>query len=122
MPTDSYAVKSEQARRMGEERGREIAGWFFDGNTSDETYASVLQGISDGDPEILDSFPCSPLSGEWAGDPLPADILEALGVDAGDDAADEYLSAYEQGFEQASADEIERTCLAHLPWDVVNPA
>jgi hypothetical protein len=120
MPAKTYDTLIEEARRMGEERGREIASWYFDGNTTDETYAAVPRGIEDGDPEILDTLPSSPLSGEWAGDPLPADVLEALEVSEEDDAADEYLSAYEDGFSQASADEIEKTCLTHLPYEDVS--
>ena len=107
--TKTYETIIEEARRMGEERGREIAAWYFDGNTTPETYAAVLKGLDDGDPMVLDTLPCSPLSGEWAGDPVPADVLSALDVSNDDDAADEYLTAYEDGFSQAAADEIEQT-------------
>lgn len=105
----TYDTLIEEARRMGEERGRDVASWYFDGNTTTETYAAVLRGIEEGDPEVMDTLPCSPLSGEWAGDPVPADVLEALEVSDADDAADEYLSAYEDGFAQAAADQIEET-------------
>ncbi len=97
------------ARTMGADHGRAAASWYFDGNTDDATYAHVLQGIDDGDPEVLDTFPCAPLSSEWAGDPTPATVLEALGVDWDADNADDVLQAYEDGFYDASALCIERT-------------
>jgi hypothetical protein len=109
MPAKTYDVLIEDARRMGEERGRAAASWYFDGNTSTETYATVLQGIEDGDPAVLDTLPSSPLSGEWAGDPVPADILSELGVEHDSDAAEDCLWAYEEGFSQASQDMIEET-------------
>jgi hypothetical protein len=111
MPAKTYDVLIEEARRMGEERGRAAASWYFDGNTPTETYAAVLQGIEDGDPVVLDTLPCSPLSGEWAGDPVPADVLSALGVTHDSDATQDYLWAYEEGFTQASQDMIEETAL-----------
>jgi hypothetical protein len=109
VPAKTYDVLIEEARRMGEERGREVASWYFDGNTTTETYAAVLRGIEDGDPEILDTLPSSPLSGEWAGDPVPTDVLATLGVSHDSDAVDEYLDAYEMGFAMASQDQIEET-------------
>ncbi len=111
--TNTYETLTARAREMGADHGKSAASWYFDGNTSDETYRAVLAGIDAGDPAVLDTFPSSPLSGEWADDPTPATVLEDLGVvdsDASeqDTLRDEILNAYEDGFYQASADEIER--------------
>jgi hypothetical protein len=108
----------EASREAGREHGRAGASWYFDGNTSDETYARVLQGIEEGDPEILDTFPHSPLSGEWAGDPTPSHVLEGFGVRLEHDSADEILRAYEDGFSEAVQNEIERVAREHAPTDV----
>jgi hypothetical protein len=110
---DPYMI-SQQARAAGADHGRAAASWYFDGNTSDETYRTVLIGIEQGDPLIMDTFPSSPLSGEWAGDPTPRSVLEDLDVDEEDENADEYVQAYEDGFHEASADEIERVARFHL--------
>lgn len=110
----TYEGLIADARKAGEEHGRAAASWYFDGNTPDETYAAVLRGIEDGDPAVLDTFPSSPLSGEWAGEPTPDSVLEAIGAPADDGSdetdtlRDELLRAYEDGFYEASADEIER--------------
>jgi hypothetical protein len=109
-----YARTLERASENGAERGRAAASWYFDGNTSRETYERVLRGIEDGDPEVLDTFPSSPLSGEWADDPTPASVLSEIAGTAAwdgvftDEEAEALLAAYEDGFCQASADEIER--------------
>ncbi len=68
----------------------------------------MLAGIDDGDPAVLDTFPASPLSGEWADDPTPASVLEDLDIDEDSFAADAALQAYEDGFYTASSDAIER--------------
>jgi hypothetical protein len=102
-----YETLLSEAEKAGVEHGRAAASWYFDGNTSRETYEAVLRGLEDGDPAVLDTFPSSPLSGEWADDPTPASVLEALGVEENDDAADDYLGAYESGFSDAVMFEIE---------------
>ncbi len=106
--TSTYEQTLEAAAGMGAEYGEAAASWYFDGNTDTATYRAVLQGIEDGDPAVLDTFPAAPLSGEWADAPTPASVLAVLGVSEDDDAAPEYLDAYEQGFYTASQDEIER--------------
>jgi hypothetical protein len=115
---DSGQIEHE-ARQAGAEHGKAAASWYFDGNTSDETYAAVVRGIEEGDPAVLDTFPSGPLSGEWADDPTPRSVLEELDVDAEDESQDEYLQAYEDGFYEASSDEIER--VARLQVFTVEP-
>lgn len=107
------ATLEEQARKMGEDHGTNAASWYFDGNTSTDTYAAVLRGIDEGDPAVLDTFPSSPLSGEWADSPTPATVLGELEVSEDDDRADDLLTAYEDGFSSASAEEIERMARYH---------
>jgi hypothetical protein len=110
----TYEEILSAADAAGRDHGRAAASWYFDGNTSRGTYEHVLRGIEDGDPEVLDTFPTSPLSGEWADDPTPASVLEDLDVAEDDPSADDYLRAYEDGFYEASSYEIERAARYQL--------
>lgn len=105
---DTYDFLCERAYALGEDDGKSAASWYFDGSESRQDYHRVVQGFAAGDPAIYDTLPRAPLSGEWAGDPTPSDILEALDVDDDDDAVDDYLRMYEDGFGVAVADEVER--------------
>lgn len=67
-----------RARAMGADHGRSLA-----------------LHLEPGDKVDTDSVPF-PLSGEWAGDPLPADILAAFEGSGMDD--DDILNQYEEGF------------------------
>lgn len=111
---DARDAIMDEAYRMGRDHGRDAASWYFDGNTSIDTYATTLAGIRDGDPAVYDTFPASPLSGEWAGDPTPATVLAALGLSDDDDDADDALAMYEDGFGVAVANVIESACIAAL--------
>jgi hypothetical protein len=119
MTSKTLSEIMDEARKMGAEHGQNAASWYFDGNTTDETYRRVLKGIEEGDPEILDTFPSSPLSGEWADDPTPTTLFRDLGLDAhaeatfNPEAFDEVCSAYEDGFYEAVSHEIERVARPH---------
>lgn len=106
-----YEALEASMREAGAEYGRAAASWFFDGNTPRETYQRVLAGLEDGDPEILDSLPSAPLSGEFADSPTPRDVLP---VNCPPDWEDDLLRAYEDGFHTASADAIEAACRYQL--------
>lgn len=101
-----------EAWDAGLEHGRAAASWFFDGNTTEETYRAVFEGMRDGDPAVMDVLPDAPLSGEWSGDPTPADVLEALERTLDDPDADELLTLYEEGFYRGSRDDIYRAAAA----------
>jgi hypothetical protein len=90
------------ARQLGTEHGQNAGTWVIDGNTDDEAIRRIVNGHNDGDPEILDMQP-SPLSGEFADDPTPRDILAQFGIDGDDFAADEYdylLGEFEAGYSE----------------------
>jgi hypothetical protein len=101
----------EQAEQEGYERGKAAGSWLLDGNSTEQAARRLLQGIEDGDPEVLDELPSAPLSGEWADDPLPRDVLGALGVDEDDDGAEDVLRAYEDGFSRGVTDEACRSAV-----------
>lgn len=102
-----------RAQTMGAEHGRARASWYFDGNTSEDTYRRVLQGIEEGDPAVYDTFPSGALSGEWADDPTPASVLAELAgtVDYNSvltyEEQDEILRHYEDAFDVAVSETIE---------------
>lgn len=86
-----------KAETAGKKAGAASASWFFDGNTTKETYRRVLRGIDDGDPEILDRFPVLDLSGQWGGGTTDRDVLDDIGVDEDEytaEAEDALINAY----------------------------
>lgn len=101
-------MDSQTAYDKGREHGANAGEWYFDGNTSEETYRTVLRGIEDGDPMVLDTFPTFTF-GEWAGESL----REILGDEYDDDAPDAYLD----GFHAGAAGMIEATA-RHQIWEV----
>ena len=110
-----------KARRDGRNAGKSAASWVFDGNTKDETYKRVLQGIKDGDPEILDAFRTPNLSGEYADDPTPQTLAEDYDLDSDNDPEgwrlDEACTAWENAASDAFWAEVERVCLFHTRED-----
>jgi hypothetical protein len=103
---------TQEAATLGREAGEAAASWY---DITDDNAAAILRGIEDGDPAVLDTFP-SPLSGEWAGDPLPRNIVLAVGADVAQlspEDEDEILTAYEDAYYEAAADEIERRARYH---------
>ena len=126
IPSPTYDAIMAAARKRGSDDGRAAASWYFDGNTTDDTYRRTLQGLEDGDPEILDALPYPDLSGQWADEPAGpqvfADILSDADIyrgpdyeegeslsDAYDDIFSETLDAYCDAFTEAARDDIEAT-------------
>jgi hypothetical protein len=104
-------MKRTEAYDLGYERGTSAGSWYFDGNTSDDTYAVVLQGIEEGDPKITDTMP-SFTFGEWAGESCAEVFYDwaRMSESEQDDATEHYLS----GFYDGSVDEIERIARYHV--------
>lgn len=113
MATEAQIQQAEvDAEVKGYEHGRAAGSWVIDGNTTTETAARILQGLEDGDPEVYDSLPSSPLSGEMADGLLPRDVLGWYELDEDDDAADDILSAYERGFDSGVEAEVSESARA----------
>lgn len=100
----------QAAEALGEQHGKARASWTFDGNTNRGTYQKCLDLHDEGDPLWDNLFGApSPLSGEWADDPSPADILAELG------AEDESLLArYEDAFYMAYRDTVLAAARYHV--------
>jgi hypothetical protein len=104
----------ESARQEGYDAGVAAGSWLLDGNSSEDEARALLRGLDDGDPAVLDSLPASPLSGEWADAPTPADVLDWFDVEEDDDCAEAVLSAYEEAFSRGVEDEAYRSARAML--------
>lgn len=102
---DSIGVDALQA-------GKAAGSWVFDGNTSTETYAYVLRGFEDGDPEIMDMCP-APLSGEWADSPTPDSLRKEYAL-YNDDEVDRACDRYEEKYQEGFWDEVERAARYQL--------
>lgn len=118
----TYDEAETKMREAGAEHGRNAASWYFDGNTPLETYRTVARGILDGDPEVMDTLPNSPLSGEWADEPTPSSVFrDVLDLDLhaessfwGPETTSELLDAYEEAFDEAVTSAVMRDCNIQL--------
>lgn len=104
----------ERAEQEGYAYGVSAGSWVLDGNSTDETARRLVRGIEDGDPEILDALPGSPLSGEWADSLTSAAVLGWFDMDEEHDAAEDVLRAFEDGFSRGAEAEVVRSCNALL--------
>lgn len=94
--------------------GTAAATWIVDGNTEDPagTLRKLLDGVEEGDPEIMDALPAPRLSGEFADDPSWYDILrdECEGESAEfiieHDLDGDLYDAYEDKFHEAVIEQI----------------
>lgn len=110
------------AATRGARAGKAAASWYEVGS---ETRArAVLAGIEDGDTAILDTFPTSDLSGQWAdmmtGPGLMEEALEEAYISEtdplhlDDDLFDDLCDAYETAFTFAVESAIERMARSWL--------
>ena len=109
----TYTNTIDRATSEGRDAGSVAGSWVVDpGRTStpDHEYAAgILRMLDEGTLDAPD-----PLSGEWADGILPRDVLSALDVDEDDPAADDYLSAFEDGYRDAWRETVERDARALL--------
>lgn len=113
-----FAEAKVEAEKLGKQHGEAAGSWFFDGNTSEATYRRVWRGMEDGDPEIMDSLPSNPLSGEFADGLTPAGLLREIGWNEESVSAqeqDDLCDAYCDAFNEACQDVIGITAVNNLP-------
>lgn len=85
------------AEKAGWETGQAAGSWVFDGNSTADEARAMLNGIEEGDPQIMDLCP-NPLSGEWAGESIP-EMSAQFDIDlADDDTAAEFEAAFQGGY------------------------
>jgi hypothetical protein len=108
-----------QAGKLGTDAGIAAASWVFDGNTSEDTYRRILQGIDAGDPEVYDTYREPSLSGEYADDYRSSDLAFDLGIEDRETGfIDECADAWAESASAAFWGEIERVCRVHVPPDI----
>ena len=106
------SMDAANAYDRGYAHGTTIGSWYFDGNTPDAIYRRVLDGIENGDPAILDTFPSFSF-GEWAGESA-REIFGTEYDEWSDEERDEYLDTYLVGFDAGVSDMIEVTARQHV--------
>ena len=81
-----------------------------------QTAQRFLDGIEEGDPEIIDLIPRLDLSGQWADGVTEEDVLANCDVDTDRDPEDleELIEAYRDAYDTAAIEEIERSARAFL--------
>lgn len=105
---------TQYAADIGRSHGTAAAQWAFDGNTGDEAYRRVLAGIEAGDPEVLDAYRPSDLSGDYASGDLAREVgLDGPAEDPDSDLA-EACAAYCQAASEAFWREVERIAREHI--------
>jgi hypothetical protein len=110
-PAATAASIASDAENLGRDAGRAAASWMFDGNTPEETYCTVLRGIEDGDPAILDTDPAPFLPGDTYTDAgLPRD----LSLDDEDQLPPDAVTAYLDAAAESFWHETERIAREHL--------
>jgi len=108
------------AAETGRQHGIAAASWY---DVNEENAAAILQGIEDGDPAVLDTFPFPDLSGQWADSLSGPQLVQNAIVNADDwsmtraewmaywsdrEADSEICDAYDMAFGDAVTDEIAR--------------
>lgn len=121
--TTTHDEAMEHAYAIGREHGEAAASWVFDGNTSLDTYARVLAGLHDGDPEVLDALPSPDLSGQWADGYTPRQLFEDVGASPGDasfwpEAMSDLCDQYDLGFTGAVHETVEREAREQVEADL----
>lgn len=118
-----HEMRLDKARRFGRDAGVCASSWTSGNNTTDEWYRKTLDGIRDGDPEVLDAFNLPSLSGEFAGDMTPQILAVSVGLHPDpdsledSDAVSELCQAWEDGASDTFWSELERECLVHVGTD-----
>lgn len=125
---DKYDAAIRYARELGATHGRNAASWV---EIDESNAATILAGITDGDPEVMDTLPSPDLSGQWAdsltGPELVHDAFEGSGAEddpsvtnwfrvptAHVDWFDDVCSAYEDAFSEHAQYAVEDRCRYHL--------
>lgn len=119
--TDLSTRVTEVAARIGREHGESAATWFEIADV--DAARRIVAGLTDGDPEILDSLPAADLSGQWADGYTPRQLLNEIAVELDvwsvgqemTDLWDDACSAYEFAFDDAVHSAVEASALAMLP-------
>jgi hypothetical protein len=107
----------ESARKLGEANGKSAASWVFDGNTSHDTYVSVVRLFDEGDPAVYDYYREPSFSGEFSDSYSERDLADDLGIDYDltvTEDIDALADAYLESARDAFWSEVERVAREHV--------
>lgn len=101
-------ANAEAIRKRGHSDGKAAGTWVLPDNCPDPLafLNRVIQGIEDGDPEIIDQLPDPDFSGQWADLPSWEEIvrdetdIEELSDDGEHDLYSIYCDAFRVGVEE----------------------
>jgi hypothetical protein len=96
----------EKARERGTACGTADGGTLFGPNATREMAQEYLDLAAAGDLAFYDDVPCSPLSGEFAGDYSLADLARDTGIAQDDDGFGEVMDAFDEAFDAAVREQV----------------
>jgi hypothetical protein len=103
------SAEEREAYEIGRRHGSDAWSWHEQYTTADGARRAI-DGIDDGDPEVLDLLPRADLSGEMADGYSMRDLEDDLGLDDENDPdgliAQECADAYELGFDHGVEEAI----------------
>ncbi len=106
------------AAKLGTEAGIAAASWAFDRNTAEQTYRTVLRGLEECDPLIMDAYREPSLSGEYADDYDERDLARDLGIEPYTEESGDACDAWQEAASAAFWGELERIARVHVPPDM----
>jgi hypothetical protein len=103
-------MDAEAMYKRGVRDGENAASWLIDGNTPDPFMfiSKILNGMEDGDPEIMDMLPEPRVGGEWADDPTWEQICVEEIDRYGDDGEQELFAVYTEAFHDGVETQIRK--------------
>lgn len=108
-------------RQRGHDDGWNAASWLVDGNTDDPfgVLTRLLEGMKDGDPEIMDQLPSPDVSGQHANAPTWEEIIhdETDIIELSDDGETELWDVYQEAFDHGVEANIIRMRNNYAPED-----
>ena len=110
LPVDQMADHLSAVEKLGKADGAAAASWVFSGNTDRQTYAQWAQWLANDDDELWEHY-APPLSGEWADELTPRDLVTNLGLALDvihDSDENQICDAYETAHRDAWLAEITR--------------
>lgn len=115
-PYQQYTPES-RVWAKAQENGKAAASWVIDGSTSAVSARGIIKGIEDGDPEVMDAFRASGLSGEFAGDYSEDELMTDVGYVPHDGTLmrDDLATQYNTEVSSAFWHEVERLARNAIP-------
>ena len=120
----TFSIYLQEAVSLGAHDGKQDA-ITWDHNTFATVYGmdaaklaqTILEGIENCDPMVLDTLPLLDLSGQWADMPTEDEYLAQIGMEKDEgtpEERDEVISSYRDAYDEAAQIGAEEACLWYL--------